>query len=228
MPPLPKPRQGEFGWTLPDGDRPLSFQDLSRLLPEVGINWVKVPLWFDTTKPRRGDEIIRFVELLGASNIDVVGIIDRPPTQTNARMADRMRAASIAEVLSQDTTTWAAALEPVMTRLSLRVRWWQLGGDCDTSFAGLLELNKRIGELRTALFRFGQDVRMGMSWDWTTANTRTGNVSWDFEQLCTEKQPSEAKFAELLAMPHANSAKRWVMIEPPAKVTGDAGRRRGF
>ena len=50
VPPLPMPRRGEFGWTLPDGDRPLSFQDLSRLLPEVGINWVKVPLWFDATQ----------------------------------------------------------------------------------------------------------------------------------------------------------------------------------
>ena len=81
MPPLEMPRQGEFGWTLPDGDQPLSFQDLSRLLPQVGINWVKMPVWFDANDPRRGDELIRFVELLGASNIDVVGIIDRPPSK---------------------------------------------------------------------------------------------------------------------------------------------------
>ena len=115
-----------------------------------------------------------------------------------------------------------------MTRLSLRVRWWQLGGDFDTSFAGLQELNKRIGELRTALFRFGQDVRMGMSWDWASANAHTGNVSWDFEQLCTDKQPSDAKFEELLAMPRGNSAKRWVMVEPPAKVTGTQDAAAAF
>jgi hypothetical protein len=106
----------------------------------------------------------------------------------------------------------------VMTRLSLRVRWWQLGGDFDTSFAGMQELNKRIGELRTALFRFGQDVRMGMSWDWSSANSQAGTVSWDFEQLSTDKQPTDAKFEELLALPRGNSAKRWVMIEPPAKM----------
>jgi hypothetical protein len=217
VPPLAMPRRGEFGWTLPEGDRPLSFQDLSRLLPEVGINWVKVPLWFDTSQPRRGDELIRFVELLGASNIDVVGIIDRPPSSANSTGGPH-RSKSIADVLSQDSPTWAAALEPVMTRLSLRVRWWQLGGDNDTSFAGLLELNKRIGDLRTALFRFGQDVRMGMSWEWSSANSQTGNVSWDFEQLCTDKPPSYAKFEELLAMPRGNSAKRWITIEPPTRV----------
>jgi hypothetical protein len=219
VPPLPvqMPRRGEFGWTLPDADRPLPFQDLSWLLPKVGINWVKLPLWYDAASPRRGDELIRFVELLGASNIDVVGIIDKPPTQMNATGRPH-KPTSIAEVLSQDSPTWAAALEPVMTRLSLRVRWWQIGSDYDTSFASLKELNKRIADLRTVLFRFGQDVRLGMSWDWSTANAHAGSVRWDFEQLCTEKQPADAKFEQLLAMPRRNSARRWVMVEPPAKA----------
>jgi hypothetical protein len=220
-PPLPLPRRGEFGWTLPEGDRPLTFQDLSRLLPHVGINWVKLPLWFDANNPRRGDELIRFVELLGASNIDVVGIIDRPPNQRTTAGRTR-RPTSIAEVLSQDSSTWAASLEPVMTRLSLRVRWWQLGADCDTSFAGLQNLNQRIGDLRTALFRFGQDVRMGMSWDWASANEQSGNVSWDFEQLCLDKQLTGGKFDEVLAAPRVNSAQRWVMVEPPRRAASAA------
>jgi hypothetical protein len=227
VPPLAPPRRGEFGWALPEGDRPLSFQDLSRLLPEVGINWIKVPLWFDANNPRRGDELIRFVELLGASNIDVVGIIDRPPN--HATVTGRQnRATSIADVLSDKSGAWAASLEPVMTRLSLRVRWWQLGADYDTSFAGLPELNKRLEALRTMLFRFGQDVRMGMSWDWNNANAQKGNVKWDFQQLCLEKQPSEAKFDELLALPRQNSAQRWILVEPPAAAKAAEGSTSTF
>ncbi len=221
VPPLPMPRHGEFGWTLPDGDRPLSFQDLSRLLPEVGINWVKVPLWFDANNPRRGDELIRFVELLGASNIDVVGIIDQPPGKSPPS-GHPPRLTSIADLLSQTSSTWVAALEPVMTRLSLRVRWWQLGGDHDTSLTGLQELNKRVADLRTTLFRFGQDVRMGMCWDWPNANVQKGDVRWDFEQLCVDKQPNEATFEKLLSMPRLNSAQRWVIVEPPPRATGAA------
>lgn len=214
VPPLATPRRGEFGWTLPQGDRPFSFQDFSRLLPQVGINWVKVPLWFDAANPRRGDELIRFVELLGASNIDAVGIIDKPPNQKI--IAGRQNhATSIADLLSQDSSTWAASLEPVMTRLSLRVRWWQLGADYDTSFASLPDLNKRIRDLRTALFRFGQDVRMGMSWDWANANAQTGKVTWDFQQQCQDKQPTSPQFEDLLKLPRANSAQRWVIVEPP-------------
>ena len=79
VPPLPMPAQGDFGWSLPEGDHPLSFQQLTQLLPMVGINWLKMPAWYNASDTARGDEIIRFVEMLGASNIEVVGVIDRPP-----------------------------------------------------------------------------------------------------------------------------------------------------
>jgi hypothetical protein len=221
VPPLTMPRHGEFGWTLADGDHPLSFQELSRLLPQVGINWVKVPVWFDAADPRRGDELIRFVELLGASNIDVVGIIDRPPstTELSGRLGHEPTAA---EVLSQDTPTWLPSLEPVMTRLSLRVRWWQLGRDEDFSFAALPEVNKRITDLRTAMFRFGQDVRIGMCCDWAAAEAHAGKVPWEFQQLDLAVDPTTKEFTQLLAKPRENSAQRWVVVEPPAPADSSA------
>ena len=221
MPPLAMPRQGEFGWSLPQGDQPLSFQDLSQLLPQLGINWVKVPVWFDANDPRRGDDLIRFVELLGASNIETVGIIDRPPA--SSELASRVDPnISIAELLSLDSATWSPSLEPVMSRLSLRVRWWQLGRDCDTSFAGLPGLIKRIDDIRTILFRFGQDVRLGMNCDWAGEAQNSGAVSWDFEQLCVEARPSEAKFNELLSVARRDSAEHWISVEPPARLSGEA------
>ena len=215
VPPLEMPRRGEFGWTLPHGEGPLSFQDLSRLLPQVGINWLKVPVWFDADDPRRGDELIRFVELLGASNIEVVGIIDSPPV-TAENGAGSTRNVLIAELLSLDSSAWAPSLEPVMTRLSLRVRWWQLGREYDTSFVGFPALAKRVEELRTAMFRFGQDVRLGLSWDWASAEILAGAPpTWDFQQLCLDSPPTEHGFEELLAKPRENTALRWVFVEPP-------------
>ena len=214
MPPLPPPKQGEFGWTLPDADKPLRFQDLSRLLPLVGINWVKLPVWFDANDARRGDELIRFVELLGASNIEAVGVIDHPPA--SVKQAGRSgRELPIAELLLDTTSPWLASLDPVMTRLSLRVRWWQLGRDGDTSFTSGTELIKRLAELRTLLFRFGQDVSLGINWDWESGNEIPGKVSWDFEQLCIKEHLSEQKFDELLSTPRNNSALHWILVEPP-------------
>jgi hypothetical protein len=223
VPPLAMPRQGEFGWTLPQGAAPLSFQDLSRLLPQVGINWLKVPVWFDADDATRGDELIRFVELLGASNIEVVGIIDRP-ADSEADAAGSTRSIPIAELLSLDSSAWAPALEPVMTRLSLRVRWWQLGNEHDTSFVGFPELSKRIEELRRTLFRFGQDVRLGLSWDWSSADILSGQAAtWDFQQMCLDTAPTEQQFDELLSKPRENAALRWVFVEPPRRENESRG-----
>jgi hypothetical protein len=214
VPPLAMPKQGEFGWTLPEADKPLRFQDLSRLLPLVGVNWVKLPVWFDANDPRRGDDLIRFVELLGASNIEAVGIIDRPRLAPH-QVGRAEREVPVAERLLDTASQWSASLEPVMSRLSLRVRWWQLGCDGDTSFASVTDLIKRIAELRTLLFRFGQDVRLGINWDWESGNEVPGKVSWDFEQLCLESQPTEQKFDELLQTPRNNSALHWIAVEAP-------------
>ena len=204
-PPLEMPTQGEFGWSLPEGDRPLSYQQLSRLLPEVGINWVKVPLWYDANDPQRGDEIIRFVELLGASNVEVVGVIDGPPAGSElARHADHD--VPIADLLMSDASSWQPSLDPVMTRLSLRVRWWQLGRDYDNSFVGFPDLVKRIDQLRAKLYRFGQDVKLGLGWGWDSVHNVRGNVTWDFEQLSSEKPLKLAGFDQNLSRPNANSA----------------------
>lgn len=215
VPPLgEKPQHGEFGWSLPGDERQLSFQELSRLLPQVGVSWIKVPVWFDATDQHRGDEVIRFVELLSASYIDVVGIVDRPPQKAKAG-PHLQRELSIADVLLQDTGTWAPALEPVMSRLALRVRWWQLGRDYDSSLIGLPKLNKKIDDLRTTLFRFGQDVRMGLCADWEGAELPTGKVSWDFTQLTLQAPVTDPKFGELLHKPKQESAQRWISIDPP-------------
>ena len=148
--------------------------------------------------------MIRFVELLGASNIEVVGIIDRPPA--GSELAKRMgRNASIADLLSFDPTTWSPALEPVMSRLSMRLRWWQLGRDSDTSFVGFPNLAERINELRKQLFRFGQDVQLGLGWDWDGASQDPGDVTWDFEQL-TPDPPTWKNSRTFVSQPRLDSS----------------------
>lgn len=108
VPPLSMPATGDFGWTLPEINDPLSFQELAGLLPDAGVNWVKLPAWYDSADTHRGDEIIRFVEMLGASNIEVVGVIDRPPA--NSDVAQRLSPnATIADLISFDQAVWLPA-----------------------------------------------------------------------------------------------------------------------
>lgn len=216
VPPLPMPEEGEFGWSIPNGNEPLSLSVLSKLLPKVGINWAKVPVCYDTSKGDNGDEMMRFIEMLSASNIDVVGVVTRQADKASAGKKGQVsRELSMGDVLSQDYTAWSTALEPVITRLALRVRWWQLGRDYDATLFGMPELNERVEELRTALFRFGQDVHIGFCGDWDAEETYPGDVKWDFVQLAMQSYPTDKELESLLAKPRQNSALRWIVIDPP-------------
>jgi hypothetical protein len=214
VPPLAMPAQGDFGWSLPDSDHPLAFPQLTQLLPLTGVNWVKLPAWYDATDTQRGDEIIRFVEMLGASNIEVVGMIDRPPTGSEA--AQRIgRDATAADLLTMDPSVWGPSLDPVMSRISLRLRWWQLGQDTDSSLVGFPNLNQRINDFRQRLFRFGQEVKLGLAWAAESTKRAASDTPWDFEQLTPDSTLPLAKFERLAARPASDEAQHWVTIEPP-------------
>ncbi len=219
--PLTMPPNGDFGWTLPATDHPLSFEQLASLLPQVGINWVKVPAWYDAADSQRGDEIIRFVELLGTSNIEVVGVIDQPPADTD--IARRLGAqASIADLLSIDQAHWLPVLDPAMARLSMRLRYWQLGGDRDASLVGFPHLVKRISELRARLFRFGQQVKLGLVWAWDGEHPPPSDASWDFEQLTPDPSLSIDQFERFVSRPRTGTMRRWITIEPPPSALNSA------
>jgi hypothetical protein len=220
VPPLPIAADGEFGWTLPDADHPLSFQALTGLLPQAGIHWVKCPVWYDVKQPRRSDEIMRFVEMLGASNIEVVGVLDRPPL--DSELAERMGTnPSIASLLSLEQAAWLPALDPVMSRLSMRLRHWQLGSDQDMSLVGYPKLPEKIHELRERLFRFGQQVQLGVPWVWDAAIKPPRDATWDFEQLSPDATLSLKKFKAFVSQPRRGEMQRWIAIEPRPRIEDD-------
>ncbi len=213
VPPIEKHGRGEFGWSLAGDDLPLSFQQLEELLPRVGISWVKLPVWYGQSEPDRGDQLIRFTDKLAGSDIEVIGVIGRAPDdlfEDKQVSAD----ATIADLLSADSSTWLPSLDAVLTRLSLRVRWWQLGTDDDTSFSDYPQLEKEIDELRSQLFRFGQDVNLGIGWPWTRSSESSQTATWDFQQLSAVPALSGPEIATYLDLPARAGVARWSPVEP--------------
>src|SRR5690606_17693037 len=185
-------RTGEFGWTLPRADDPLSFDLLENLMPRVGIHWVKLPVWFPADKPLRGDEFVRFAERVSGSGIQVVGIIDEPIRDELDRRSASTKT-NIAGLLQADAPFWQPVYDHVMTRLSLRLQYWQLGNDHDTSFYSYPKLGPKVADIRKQLFRFGQDVKLGLGWRWPVEEGAKwvppdSEPTWEFEQMSA--QPS--------------------------------------
>jgi hypothetical protein len=224
VPPLERNDNGEFGWSLAGDQLPMSLDEFGQLLPRVAVNWVKMPVWYSEAETTRGDELVMFAEKAAANRIDVVGVLDRPPA--DSELAKRLASdASIADALAADSSTWLPLLDPVLARLSLRVRWWQLGADHDSGLARLPNLDESIGELRDRLFRFGQDVNLGLGWKWLQSAARSSRPPWEFQQFAASPALTGGELANYLSLPAPPNVARWVLVEPLSRAEYDLETR---
>ncbi len=218
-PQLAKAKHGEFGWSMPLGRWPLTRDEVSQLAPKIGIHWLKVPVWFDANHPEDGEAIIQFAERLAASEVEVVGLIE-DPTVPHSDQDKLNKPSLIASLMLADKSVWQPLYEHVMARLSLRIRWWQLGSDGDYSLKDFPDLPEKIADIRAGLFRFGQDAKLGLGWRWPVdrelASDKTAMVemrpSWDFEQFVATTPLSSEALTDVMAMTPKSTAQRWVNI----------------
>lgn len=211
---LEESEYGEFGWSLPDADRPLSFDVLLELLTRTGVRLVKLPVWFQPGDEKRGDQILRFAEQLAARGIETIGILEDPTPKLSDPLSDNAPP-EIQSFLSTDTSYWTPRIDHVITRLSLRIRWWQLGHDGDTSFVGFDDLIEKLTAIRNQMFRFGQDIRMGIGWRWDHVKSWPDSPSWDYEQMSGREQLDAAGLDKALDSIQASATERWVLVAPP-------------
>ncbi|HEX6962036.1 MAG TPA: hypothetical protein VF175_09230 [Lacipirellula sp.] len=223
-PPLTRTQTGEFGWSLAGDEIPISFEDLAQLLPRVAIHWVKVPVWYSQSEPSRGDDIVLLAEQLAAADIEMVGVLDGPPA--DSELAAKLRpGAAIVDTISLDPSTWMPLLDPVITRLSLRVRWWQFGSDYDASLSMMRNLEAELGKLREKLFRFGQEVHLGIGWTWNQTSAAERQATWEFQQYTATPALTGRELGAYLDLPKRGNISRWVLIEPLSRREYDLETR---
>ena len=197
--------------------------------PHTGVSWVKLPVWY-------GASLISNAAISSCSLPS--SCLQKTLTWSECsiiRPADLdfgkeiPADASIADLLSNvDSSVWLPSLDEVLTRLSLRVRWWQLGIDQDTSYAHFPNSEREIRELREKLFRFGQDVSLGIGWPWLEAMTISSATTWNFEQMSAEPQLTGDELASYLSLPIHEGVSRWTPgagLAPRTNTTWRHGSR---
>ncbi len=209
---IPLPASGEFGWSLPRGEAPFTVRELAQLLPHMGIHWVKFPCWFGLEEQRRADDLAWFAERLAAHGQQLVGMLDRPPAELRRRLGGQ-QPLSIAAVFLEDHV-WQSSIDAVMVRLSLKVRWWQLGGDDDFSFVNFPGLAVKIRQLKNRFDQYGQKTRVGVNWKWLSEPPATDDPPWSFLTFREPIPLTPAELATYLDAPHGNNTPRWVVLRP--------------
>lgn len=219
---------GAFGWSLPHDGEPLPLEGLASLSGLAGVQWVKIPAWFDPKDQIRAERLARFVERVGQEGITVVGVLDRPPADAIPLFQDE-QALHIASVFLEKDG-WQTTVDPVMTRLTPIIRWWQLGDDYDASFVGFPNLAEKIEEVRQRLGRFGQKVNVGLAWQWLVSGPDASAKSppWQFLNLALDPADPPFTAAEVtryLERQSAKSEERWVALQPLPREQYDLNTR---
>jgi hypothetical protein len=214
--PLAPPVRSDFGWSLPAGELPLAHGPLALLLGQAGIGWAKLPVWYDPRDTAKADRIAWFAEQLSIQNIELVGVLDQPPKELRDvfREPGRLPVASV----FAEPALWQPAVGPVMTRLSLKVRWWQLGDDSDVSFVGYPGLEAKLTEIKRHLEQYGQQIHLGINWRWIYAPPKANpqrSAPWAYLSYGIDPPLAADELAAYLQLPAA--ALRTAPTSEPAR-----------
>ncbi|QDT01787.1 hypothetical protein K227x_01550 [Rubripirellula lacrimiformis] len=226
---VPGPPHGPFGWTLPDGAGPVPPRSLTPWLSNLGVAWVKYPCWIDSADVVRADETASLLSKLQDAGIQTVGMLDIPPDTQLPRFDLRGRRDIVAAQLFRDAEIWQPLLEPIMNRLTLKVRKWQLGSDRDHSFLGRPRLREAISLISTGLQGFGQPIDIAISWPWLEEELDANETSW--QAICRSIDPPLATneldaFLELAEERHRGGGPdTWLLLDPISKRQYDRDTR---
>lgn len=209
--PASKPLEGEFGWSLPRGEGTVPLATLAQWAGHAGIHWLKFPLWYDEGDRARVEAITWLADRLNAQGINVVGLLADPPPETR-RALGMTGETTAANLFVQDPRSWYPSLEPVMARMSLKVRWWQLGHDSDTSFAGLPDPVATVVDVKRQLDRIGQNSRVGIGWNWLDDVPHAKQLPWSFLTRSASPALSAAELTDYLPVDSADSKRQWVSL----------------
>ncbi|MBI3461651.1 MAG: hypothetical protein HY000_01120 [Planctomycetes bacterium] len=210
--PQSPPKSGEFGWTLPEGAQPLPLAVLGPLLGQVGINLVKYPLWFDSAEPAQIDAFVPFAEQLSTQGIELIGLLSKMPEALRKQYGG-IENLSAAEIFAPAPEVWYPTLEPVLARLLVQVRWWQLGRDEDTSFVDHSNLYPKLMEVKSRLGRVRPDIELGIGWNWQHELPQDPQAPWQCLSLSAVPPLAADELATYLE--HGTTPqRRWVCVSP--------------
>jgi hypothetical protein len=220
---------GEFGWSLPQGNLPIPLAQLTALLGEAGINWVKYPFWGGEKEniDKLLDQYIAFGERLDAQGVELVGLLSDPPEELR-ELFDGQKPPSAAEIFSLDANLWYPSLEALLARLAGQVRWWQLGGDSDASFATCPDFVEKLQEIKKQFDRAAADIKLGIGWNWRNefpGQSPEEKLPWQFVSLWTQPPLTAEELGEQLDATKDLTQKRWVVLEPLSRSSCSLAER---
>ncbi|MEM9645019.1 MAG: hypothetical protein AAF989_08490, partial [Planctomycetota bacterium] len=186
-------------------------------LQSLGVAWVKVPAWLDPDDIIGAERMTILFRKLQDAGIQIVGLLDQPPSNRLDVYDLRGRDDRVAAQLFREEESWRKELEPVMSRLTLKCRVWQLGDDHDFSFLGRPGLKDSIRGISLGLQGFGQPIEVALSWPWLEPEMPSDEVSWQAICRSSEDPLNADELDAALGSSNTRSTlgpRTWLLVDP--------------
>ncbi len=198
-----------FGWTLPPGLSGERLRSLPQLVRTYGAGRVKIPIWLDAAHDAdKIDQLAWLIERLQAQKVTCVGVLDQPPESQRNHFDDGQELLPISTIF-QNAKTWEPLIEPILTRMSMKLNWFQLGSDDAQNFTANPKLNKAIADIRLKMQPYSQELQIAIAWSWLNSLPQNEKLAWNAIQLSTHPQLSADELDMYAASPAHNGSTRW-------------------
>ena len=207
---------GPFGWSLPAFDQNLSVDEVPELVRRFGAGWVKLPVWFDSEGIATADRLVALIERLQSLGTQVVGKLDLPPQSLRETFGDGHEHLYAVNIF-REPKDWEPALEPVLTRIGMKLPWFQIGADSDNSFVGKQDLEQTIASLRSRMQTYSQELKLALTWTWLDPVPTPHVMAWNAVHFNNSPQLTADELAAY-ASNYSSEASLWISMDPlPAR-----------
>ena len=211
MPPMERVNTSPFGWSIQKQPESIPLQNLVELIRQSGVHWLAYPVWFAKDDLQQAQRIGDLAERLTLNGMDLVAVLDQPPEELRGNFSRYNQ--GIASLL-HDADLWQPALDPVLTRLSFKIDWWQLGSFDDLSFVSHPNLELKVTEVRDHLSRFGKNIKLGIAWNWLHQKQLESTSSLDYLLRTTPTKMTGEELLTYLNDQQESNDPIWTTIQP--------------
>jgi hypothetical protein len=210
--PVTQHSRSEFGWSLTNRVPPLALDEMLKLLELAHVSWLKCPALCDPSDQAALDQLAELADRLSTSDIELVGVLDEVPPETRKQLVGKERP-SVAD-LFLEPTLWPSLIDPLLSRLSMRVHHWQLGSERDDCLVEVQGLEGIFRSVHQHLEQSGHRARVGLAWPWVHEVATTADAPWDFLALSESPPFTDTeldRYAMAAATPHTP---HWITLGP--------------
>ena len=223
-PPIGEGDEAGFGWSLDRWPHDLDHARLLAVAGEAGVDWIKLPLWDTVEDAETASGVTTLLGNLRKRGVQPAGILKEPPREVRRKFADDW--AGVSELFTMPPTFWTPSVDPVLARYSQHVRYWQLGGESDTSFTSIPRLPEQLSGIKKQFDRLGRDVSLGVHWEWGRPIPDRRGFDHPFLSLSARKPLDESELIALLEKSAEGGFDRWVLLKArPRTLSVDRGRQ---